>query len=199
LKDLKDGYQYVEDCKINFIETLQEKSVIKLDDIVLIKHCFTEITLNYFFYYTKGNTDPNVIDVGEELYYSYRKNVQKGDYYKALKRLYQYYQINKKIKDANTIINIFNSNLGKTHKILLDLAIINKLLDNKFRKPKRKDIIENLSLLVIDANNQHLIDIHGIINKQSFSEMKQVIDHVLTKWELRINIQFKEVMKKYQL
>src|SRR5262249_51246915 len=106
---------------------LQEKSVIKLDVIAHIKHRFTEITLNYFFYYTKGNTDPSVADVGEELYHSYRKNLQKGDFYKALKRLYRYYQVNKEKKKANLIMDIFNSNLGKMRKIIFDLSLISKV------------------------------------------------------------------------
>ena len=180
--------------------TLQHKSIIKLAVIALIKHRFTEITLNYFFHYTKGNTDPNVIDVSEELYHSYWKNIRQDDYYEALKRLYRYFQIKKKIQDVKIIIDIFNSNLGKTHKILSDMSIIAKVLENKFWKPKQKDIVENLSLLIIDANDQNLIDdIHDIIKKQSFDLMKQAINQILSKWKPIINQLFMQVMKKYNL
>jgi len=200
LSDLKRGFQYIEDKKINFIETLQDKSVIKLDVIALIDNRFTEITLNYFFYFKKGSTTPIIEDVAQELYFSYLKNIQKSDYYKALKRKYRYYKINKEKQKVKIIVDIFNSDLGLIRKILSDLALINKVIDNKFRKVNKNDVIHNIKLLLNDAPDQQLKDaIEKIIQQHSLSDMSKQIELILKYWTPFINEKFKDLMKKYEL
>jgi hypothetical protein len=88
---IKKGYQIIEDNKINFIDCLQEKSIIKIDLITLDNNIFTEYSNNYYYMFDDFSTNPNQLNknqieislLKDAVYYR-----DEGRLYKSLKRLY---------------------------------------------------------------------------------------------------------------
>ena len=46
-----------------------------------------------------------------------------------------------------TLVEFFNSNVGKLNYQINNLQILDTVLDNPFRRPKKSDIINNLNII----------------------------------------------------
>ena len=51
---VKLGYQTIDGIRLEFIDCLQQKSLIKMDIIALINGIFTEFSNNYYFIFSNG-------------------------------------------------------------------------------------------------------------------------------------------------
>src|SRR5690606_7378958 len=193
LNDLKRGYQYIEDRKVHFIDTLQYKSVIKLDLIALLKGYFVEITINYFF--QNGSRTTRIEeDQLNSFKSSFNKHYKAGEYYKALKRLYKYYAANKDTKKVKRIASIFNSDLGRLNKSIIDLELIQTLLNIR-PKPSLDDIKHNLNLIA--TMSKEMSDNIRQITTHSFKSIDGGIQRVLIRWQPLIEAQYADHIKKF--
>jgi hypothetical protein len=76
-------------------------------------------------------------------------------YYKALKRLFSYLNISNNFKPDENLVTFFNSSTGILYKADADLNILIKVIENKFRKPKLSDIINNLQIIKSNLSMQN--------------------------------------------
>ena len=115
-----------------------------MDIIALVKNRFTEFSNNYYFTFSDGfSTMPgNDTKLTNVFLFQFQQKIKEKKYFKALKRLYSYFKIKKNKKMQQTMIDFFNSNVGK-----LNYQIIDAVLNNPFRQPKKSDIIHNINII----------------------------------------------------
>lgn len=146
---LKWTYDDLIKKKAQFIQALQTKSMIKLDIIYLINGTYVEITEVYFLdigsHTTYNNTELDSTTIKSELLKAMTECVAEGLYFKALKRLFSYQNINK--KPDQRLINFFNGPSGILYKANADLNVLLVLIDNKFRSPPIDTIKNNLQII----------------------------------------------------
>lgn len=195
LSDLEKGYQIVDNNRrINFIDTLSTQSVIKLDTIALINKKFTEITINYFF--SAGSTSTRIVEEAKTSFWdSFQRYLKSQDYYKALKRLYKYYQIMDEKAKVKAIRNIFNSELGLENKIIIDLDVIQSVITKGQQTPPLSDIKQNI-LLIRDSADQHELynSLDLLAKMQSIGQINEGINRLLKIWRPIVNQKFKMAM-----
>ena len=135
--------------KAQFIEALKGKSTIKLDIIYLLNGSYVEITEVYFLdigsHTNYNNKELDVETIKSELLKSMKECVQEGLYFKALKRIFSYLNINKQ-KDQR-LVDFFNGPSGILYKANSDLNTLLTLIENKFRKPTIESIKNNLQII----------------------------------------------------
>ena len=179
---IKNGFQNIDGININFIDCLQQKSIIKMDIIALVNGIFTEFSNNYYFTFSDGfSTMPgNNTKLSDVFFMEFQKKIKDKKYFKALKRLYSYFKIKKNKKMQQTLVEFFNSNVGKLNYQINGLEILVTVLDNPFRQPKKSDIIHNLN--IIKKNLPPELDqlINSILNRPTLQTMKMAIKDVIS-------------------
>ena len=146
---LKWTYNDLINKKQQFIEALKTKSMIKLDIIYLLNGVYVEITEVYFLdigtHTTYNNTELDPNKIKSELLKAMTECIKEGLYFKALKRLFSYHNINR--KPDQRLINFFNGPSGILYKANADLNVLLTLITNKFRKPPIDTIKNNLQII----------------------------------------------------
>lgn len=175
-------------------EAILDKTTCKIDIIAKVGNQFAEISENY---YIKVNgeanyqTNPNNKDIQASLeedikYYS------KKDSMKSLKRLFSLYIIEgrkKHRKQLERLIDFFNGQVGYLNKIKNELAILEALLLQDFRKPKWEDIKSNLqfikeqisSVYQIPLNTGVFTQIDNITEASALKDIISIKDYFSTK------------------
>jgi len=163
---IMNGYQIIEDDKINFIDCLQNQSIIKID--VIIKdsnNIFNEISYNYYFNFDDLKTYDlkNIEQVKTEIILDAKKyNIINK--YKALKRYYSYYKLDDDIPNQNRVLKLINSNLGIQYQCINQLDLILLIINNEFKPYDKKDIYINLKYILKIINNNFKFKINKLIN-----------------------------------
>lgn len=136
----------------SFEDCLKDKSMIKLDVVVLLNGIFVEITEVYFLKignytnYDKNELDSTKIKV--KLQKELKELIDNGMYFKALKRIFSILQMQDKNKTLqNKLITFFNSETGILYKANADLLVLINVIENTFRKPNINDIKNNLQII----------------------------------------------------
>nr|WPF46840.1 MAG: hypothetical protein [Lake Baikal virophage 14] len=146
-KSIKAGIVKQYSRKISFSEALQMNSVIKLDVIALLHGIYQEFSCNYYFNFggIKNYEKSEKESISDSIQSEIQEFYKKGKSFKALRRLYSFI---KEYTNSSSILNslkeYFNSPIGKINKCKNQIEIMELLLDQKFRKPKRKDLVNNL-------------------------------------------------------
>ena len=150
MDDVMKGYVIRDKIKYYFIDFLKQPSIIKMDIIAIIDGKLVELSNNYFFTFKDGSTtnpwsDKNVpISILSDFF----DQLEEGNYFKSLKRLYSYYKIVGKVNQLtnkiNAIIKFLNSPLGQMNQYITQLKTLDLLVNNNFRKPPLDIIMSNL-------------------------------------------------------
>jgi len=167
-KSVEDGFIVIEDRKVNFIDCLQQKSIIKLDVISLIDKLFHEFSEIYFINFGDFKVYNPVTTKKENIEVSLLLDVQhyasSGNYFKALKRLFAYFRIaEKEAPLVQTLVDFFNSPVGELASYKSDLELISIILSQKFRPAKRSDILHNLKYIEKHINPKFKVLVSGIL------------------------------------
>ena len=144
----------VNDIKLNMFKNI---SFIKIDYIVFLDFIFKEVSIMYIFKENDMDTD----DIIKKLTDDYSELIDNGENFKAMKRVFSIYKIQKDYPNMKKLTSLFNSNLGKIYVINSNLKTI-LLLKTMYDDPltmKRIDI--NLKFLKIDPND----DLNKIIKE----------------------------------
>ena len=144
----------VNDIKLNMFKNI---SFIKIDYIVFLDFVFKEVSIMYIFKENEMDTD----DIIKKLTDDYSELIDNGEKFKAMKRAFSIYKIQKDYPNMKRLTSLFNSNLGKIYEINSNLKTI-LLLKTMYDDPltmKRIDI--NLKFLKIDPND----DLNKIIKE----------------------------------
>lgn len=164
IQDINNGYQIIEDRKIEFITTLQQQSIIKIDLIILdVDNLYHDISYNYYFLFKNFSTNPRINTI-QELKTSLINDIKdlrkENRHFKSLKRLYSLYKLNNEEEKKIILQGILNSELGKFNSLINQLIIILDILEQKFRKPEIKDINYNIKYVYdnIEDKYKHLFN-----------------------------------------
>jgi hypothetical protein len=182
---MKKGWKMLENGrKMSFQDCILIKTTMKIDMIVLIDGVFTEFSENYYFQigndanYFNHELTPEHIEMGIKKSLDEYLNVDKN-YWKSLKRIFSL-EVRKKKRNMRFIkklIDFFNSNVGLINKCKNELEILLIVLDNKFRKPKLKDIIYNLEKIDEWAKKANIkLKIDKLIKMKSFTSLYKSIE-----------------------
>ena len=147
-ESIKWSYNQLLKEKQLFIQSIQKKSMIKMDIVFLLNGVYIEITEVYFLQLGNFKTyDDNLgsKQILKDLKNSYDECIQGGLYFKALKRLSSIQ--NMQHKNTDTLTSFFNSESGILYKAYSDLQILLTVIKNQFRKPKIDDIKNNLQII----------------------------------------------------
>lgn len=190
--DIMNGYKIIEDNKYNFIDCLQEKSIIKIDLLTIENNIFTEYSNNYYYTFNNFSTNPLVLskkDILISLLKDARDYRDEGKLYKSLKRLYAYYKVKNNKKQKDKLIPFFNSRIGQLSYLNNILSLINFVIEKDLKKLK-KYILPNLefvnkyykipNLLKVYDNNEilnlavknEILKLNNIINKETLQFIK---------------------------
>ena len=125
-KPLRWDYEAIkrrENNGITFEQALKMKSIIKMDVITLMNGRFIEITEVYnIFIDGESNFDYTKENVRKELTDDMLKQIQEGNFMKALKRRYSLLNLDNKNKaEREKLIDYFNSPIGLLNRCKSDL------------------------------------------------------------------------------
>jgi hypothetical protein len=176
--DIDRGFKKIGNKKINFIKLLQNKSIIKIDAIANVDGRLYEFSNNYFLTLPSGHsTDPTEkSDLNTRLILDYYELLEEGQFFKALKRLYQ---LNKaKKKDNRSIAKFLNSEVGKLNRQVTSLKTLSLLINNNFR-PVSTDLIKsNLEMIQSNLPPNYKPLISPILNSNNLKVMDKEINRV---------------------
>jgi len=200
---IKAGYQTIDGIRIEFIDCLQEKSLIKMDIIALINGVFTEFSNNYYFIFSTGfSTMPikgnKITDI---FLMEFQRYLKAKRYFKALKRLYSYFKAKKNKQYQSKLLEFFNSSVGKLNYQINGLGIIADVIDNPFRHSKKSSVNYNLLIIKKNLSPEYQSQIDGILKRSTLQLMKIEIQQVIQQLTEVVNektITFMEKEIKYQ-
>ena len=190
-QEVLNGYKMIHNHKVKFIDALQQKSVIKID-IIYLDDIYKEYSNNYYFIINKKSTYPFLSnkDMINELVSEYYKYYNKKNYFKALKRLYSLYKIEK--RSAKRLISFLNSDTGKEANIKSSLETLSLLLENNFRDPVLKDVIKSIKKLDLSSDDKILL-----LNCHTKDDLLKHIETIIKRLQDSINNDTLEFIKKH--
>jgi hypothetical protein len=207
-KTIKKGYQMVDGRKVTFQECLLMKSTIKMDITALVDGVFIEFSDNYYITLRDFNTFTAVAKSHEDILYSLQHEAEvkyhHGDYWKAMKRIFAYLKSKGgNVRLVKLLVKYFNSVTGLLSKNRSELDIIALIITNKFRKPRREDVVRNLQLV-----RESLASIHGFklndiekridkISKLPLSKMSKPLEEVIADTKAIVNADAKQFLDKH--
>ena len=127
------GYKMLRGCRKKTLQdSLNDKSVVKLDIIYNYDNDFIEISDIYIM-------DPSIMKstLQDDVKYYY----DKGNYFKALKRVLSLARLAKDTKTIDLLVSLFNSNIGLVNKVKSDFDVIVDVLENP--KPVKMEQIKD--------------------------------------------------------
>jgi hypothetical protein len=185
-RNIKSGVVRLYSRKVTFSEALQMKSVIKMDIIAIINGIYEEFSCNYYFNFggiTNYEKHPR-----EEVIKSYQTEIRElyseGKSFKALRRVYSLVELT---KDAPSVLKLlqeyFNSPIGLINKCKNQTEILLLMLEQKFRKPKKIDLVRNLEWIKKTLPNfemkKEIVDTINKIQMLKMGEMKKGLEYLL--------------------
>ena len=195
---IKDGFQNIDGINISFINCLQQKSIIKMDIIALVNRIFTEFSNNYYFTFSNGfSTMPgDNTKLSNVFLLQFQQKMKEKKYFKALKRLYSYFKIKKNKKMQQTLVEFFNSNVGKLNYQINGLQILDEVMDNPFRQPKKSDVIHNINIIKNNLPPELDQKIDSILKRPTLQTMRMAIKDVIQQLTEVVNEQTMEFIDK---
>ena len=168
-KTIVDGVQVVDGVKVTFEDAVLMKSKSnKIDMVELHDGVFTEFRENY--YITCGTFSSFAKTAWSDVLFAVRRDAYvkyiHGDIWKATKRCLSFMKGQSRfIPQIQSLITLFNSETGKISKFRAQVDTLGMLCENKFRTPKKSDIIKNLKIIQTKLSEckEHKLDINGMV------------------------------------
>lgn len=172
MKGTKGNYKFV-DC-------LLMKSTMKLDMIVFINGCCTEITDNYFL--TIGKTKNFDLttknDLINMLVENYNELIKEHKYFKAIKRLFSIQALQN--KPSKKLIELLNSDLGRLYKTMSDLNTILELFEQTFKPCPLDKIKQNLQIIKYFVSKITSINVNFVVTElqaiNKYKKQSEIVD-----------------------
>jgi hypothetical protein len=196
---IQKGYQMIDTVKINFVDCLQQTSMIKIDLIALIDGVFVEFSNNYYFNFPTGTTTrPTSGAKLEDLFLmDYKKYITDKLYFKALKRLYRVFKLRNDKENMKKLIDLFNSDIGVLNFQINSLNIIYDVIGNSFKEVELKDVIHNLEIVKKNLSNVYNKDIENLIKLNDLKLIKEHIPELVEKLNKKSNQNTKPLINKH--
>ena len=198
---IMQGFQFLNGQIRHFTSCLQQESIIKMDLIALVDGEFVEFSENYYFIFP-DNFSTQIYkgdDVLPYLLVDYYKYIKEGRRFKALKRLMSYYRNKDDKKGIETLIEFFNSPVGKFNHQINSLKIIVDIMDNKFKPVKMSDIKKNLYLVQKNLPENYKKRLLQIMSYSSREGIKITLEKLIKKMEMEIDLKVRDFMTAAKL
>ena len=147
--DVMKGLKTVDGVDISFEDAIKSKGIIKLDCVCLIGGKYLEFSDIYYLkiggvkYYE--NIDNKT--VRRDLKKSMDEERELGNWMKYCKRVFSLAVLDGKKKLIDDLCVYFNGPTGFINKQLSDLKIVELIMKQTFRKPKSKDVVNNIQAI----------------------------------------------------
>ena len=147
--DVMKGVKTVDGVDISFEDAIKSKGIIKLDCVCLIGGKYLEFSDIYYLkiggvkYYE--NIDNKT--VRRDLKKSMDEERELGNWMKYCKRVFSLAVLDGKKKLIDDLCVYFNGPTGFINKQLSDLKIVELIMKQTFRKPKSKDVVNNIQAI----------------------------------------------------
>ena len=174
--DMIHGYQNIQGVKYEFVHSLQQKSVIKIDVKACINKLYIEYSCNYYIIFDYLDTTPFVEkSLSKSLKLDAMKLYKDDKIFKSLKRLYVYYKLIGKKDKVKHILSIINSQLGLLYKQISQLNTVDEVLNNNFKKAPMIEIKYNLRHIQKNLPSPFKKYITNIIKQKGKVKMSEAI------------------------
>jgi hypothetical protein len=184
-QSIKKGFQYIEDNKVFFVDCLQEQSIIKLDVLSLINGLINEFSEVYLLTFGDFKTYNPQLTTSEHIRTAMRQDALyykgKGNIYKGLKRLFAFLRMDeaKNKTKIKSLLDLFNSPIGRLATLKSDLEEIELLLSQKFRPVPKEVIKRNLKYVYENVADEFKPSIEPLLKLSSISSLKSGIYSVM--------------------
>ena len=202
LEDVNAGYKMIDDVRYDFVNCLQQKSMIKLDVLALINGILNEFSEVYFISFAKNKNYFSELSTTKQLkkliYDDVLEYKEKGKYYKSLKRLFAYLRFdeNKNKSRINKLLNFFNSPVGLLATLKGDLEELELLINQKFRPVSNEIIKDQLNHIKSNAPEQYKQLLEHLLNIKSHQELTDGINQVMDEMNSTVQEETKKFIEK---
>lgn len=198
--EIKKGCKNIDEKIINFIDCLQQESTIKIDVISLINNELNEFSENYYIQFGDFKTYNPINSLKTNIETSLLKDMikykNKGNIFKALKRLFAYLRISKKSPSLiKLLLNFFNSSVGKLGSSRSDLEIIELAIKQKFRPIPISILKTNLKLIEKDIGDEYEGLVKLIINAKTKPSMLKHTERAIEILNEQLQLQTQDFIK----
>jgi len=205
---IKKGSQVVGGKEYKFSDVLLEKSIIKMDIIAFIDGIATEFSEMYYFTLNGyQNYDEKPIEkIYQEILDDGREYLKEGNVMKALKRVYASLNLlDKQPAIRKILVEFFNGHTGWLNSVKNDIDTLKTLTENKFRKPPRDKVKENIALIqqkLVNCPEKRLKEVainelEEIKNKVSLKQMPNRLDEIREYIQRQVNKESHEFVEKH--
>ena len=183
---------------ISFDDAIKQKGIIKMDIVALLNNRFIEISEVYnIFLDGESNSDYSIDNIRKEIEQDFNKQVNDGNFMKALKRMYSLLNLQDKNKQVREdLIDYFNSPIGLINRSKSDLETMLLVIEHK--KFDIEEIRNSLQMLKEQISSfpveNNLERISNLKSKKSMSQplYKQIL--ILKKY---INSDAENVLRRF--
>lgn len=183
-------YDIILNNKTKFINSLKQKSRIKLDVVYRLNNEYVEMSMIYYIKvgkyqnYTEEEFSKDFIV--KELQKDIILYKKENNYLKVLKRKYSVFkQLETKLPLQNKLLEFFNSPVGILYKAYGDLKTILELKNQDFRKVSSQDLYKFQQIIKNHLNMYNLPDIFRILDKPNITVNN--VESIITKLIKLIN------------
>lgn len=176
---IQKGYQIIEDRRYDFTTCLKQESIIKMDIIAYLGGKFTEFSENYYLDIGGHKSYPefNKNALADSLLRDFKKYVNQGKPFKALKRLYSSQKLTGKVNKI--LITFLNSRTGLLNKIKGDLEIVLDVMDKEVDMKIIMDAIGNILAESPEYLKQFTKNVSPASSKEDIGkEVKRLIEEI---------------------
>jgi len=198
---IAQGYQYIEDRKIDFISCLNQKSVIKMDIVSIINGNFIEFSEIYFISFGEHDAYPVNFKIRDQIITNikldYFKKLKEDNYFKALKRLFSFLKLedNEHTEIGHILIDFFNSPIGHLSALTGDMKTLKETVFNKFKRVEMKKIKKALENIIEKLPQKYIIYIRSILRENTKKDLIDKLEIVIKFFQDLVNIHTKNFIK----
>jgi hypothetical protein len=191
-ESIKKGYVVINDEPKYFVDCLQQESRIKMDVIALDNDGKLNEYSDLYFINIGEFSLSGVMETEKQsaisIFKDFQNYILEKNYFKAIKRLYAYAKLENNKPLIHELLKVINSPLGKQSKYIADINIVLELMDNNFKRFKKKLIFDNLALLNIK-----------IAKSKSLDAIAKTLKELVAKYSNELNNKVVEVVNKNKL
>jgi hypothetical protein len=200
--DIMKGYVETDGEKKDFITALNQKSIIKIDIILLDEDdkLYKDISVNYYFNYINEDkkiefsTNLNSTDK-DYIIISLKEDIEQfkkeENYYKMLKRMYSLYKIEN--KPTHKLLKIINSKYGKLNSFINQLNIINDIIElSKLNKPNINDIKYNINYVYNNIDPSYKKYFKQLLKAKQLKSINNKLKILIEKLNNKLNNKLKK-------
>lgn len=191
-ESIKKGYVFINDEPKYFVDCLQQESRIKMDVIALDNDGKLNEYSDLYFINIGDFSLSGKMETEKQsaisIFKDFQNYILEKNYFKAVKRLYAYAKLENNKPLINELLKIINSPLGKQSKYIADINIVLELMDNNFKRFKKKLIFDNLALLNIK-----------IAKNKSLEVIAKTLKELVAKYSNELNNKLVEVVSNNKL